>query len=122
MKVAIIGASSSRDKFGNKAVRSYASQGHEVYPVNPNEETIEGLTAYKSIKDIEETIDRALLYVPPQVGITVIDDIAEKGVGEVIVNPGAGSPELMARGIELGLKMIEACAIIAIGDTPGRYA
>jgi len=41
MVVAVVGASSNRDKFGNKAVRAYASQGFDVYPVNPSDETIE---------------------------------------------------------------------------------
>ncbi len=121
MKVAIIGASSDHAKYGNKAVRSYVHRGHEVYPVNPNEAEVEGLKAYASVQDIPETIDRVLLYVPPQVGIKVLDDIAEKGTGEVYVNPGAGSSELIARGKELRLNLIEACAIVAIGDSPARY-
>lgn len=121
MKVAIIGASGDRAKYGNKAVRSYVAKGHEVYPVNPNETEVEGLKAYASVQDIPESIDRVLLYVPPQVGITVLDNIAEKGTGEVFVNPGAGSAELLARGEELRLNLVEACAIVAIGDSPARY-
>ena len=121
MKVAIIGASSNRGKYGNKAVRSYLSKGHTVFPVNPNEEVVENLKSYASVKDINETIDRVLLYVPPSVGITVLEDISEKGTGEVFVNPGAGSPELMERGEALKLNLIEACAIVAIGDSPARH-
>lgn len=121
MKVAIIGASSDRSKYGNKAVRSYLSKGHDVYPVNPNEPQIEELKAYTSIQDIPENLDRVLLYVPPQIGIKVLDDIAQKGAGEVFVNPGAGSPELLARGAELRLNLVQACAIVAIGDSPARY-
>lgn len=121
MKVAVIGASGDRAKYGNKAVRSYVAKGHEVYPVNPNEAEVEGLKAYPSVQEIPESIDRVLLYVPPQVGIKVLDDIAEKGTGEVYVNPGAGSPELVARGEELRLNLVEACAIVAIGDSPARY-
>ena len=41
--VAIIGASSDRAKFGNKAVRAFQQQGCAVYPVNPKETEIEGL-------------------------------------------------------------------------------
>lgn len=121
MKVAIIGASSNRSKYGNKAVRSYVNGGHEVFPVNPNEAEVEGLRTYPTVHEIPDNIDRVLLYVPPEVGITVLDHIAHKGAGEVMVNPGAGSPELLARGKELGLTMIQACAILAIGDSPARY-
>lgn len=121
MKIAIVGASGNREKFGNKAVRSHVAQGHEVFPVNPTEETVEGLQAYKTVQDIPGPVDRVLLYVPARVGITVLEDIAQKGVRDVFVNPGAESPELLARGEELRLNMIQACAIIAIGDSPARY-
>src|SRR5579872_3142589 len=49
--VAIIGASSDRAKFGNKAVRAFQQQGHTVFPVNLKEPEIEGLPAFKSILD-----------------------------------------------------------------------
>lgn len=121
MNVAVIGASSNRGKFGNKAFRSYAAAGHEVYAVNPNETEVEGQPTFATAKDIPVKVDCALLYVPPGVGITVLDDLAEAGIRKVIVNPGAGSPELIARGQELGLNMVEDCAILAIGDSPSRY-
>lgn len=121
MKVAIIGASSHRDKYGNKALRSYAAKGHEVYAINPNEDEVEGYKTYPTVKDVPEKLDRALLYVPPQVGITLLEGIAQAGVDEIYVNPGAGSPELLARGEELGLRLVQACAIIAIGDSPANY-
>lgn len=43
MNVAIIGASSDRSKFGNKAVRAYAAAGHKVFPVSLKEKEIEGM-------------------------------------------------------------------------------
>lgn len=121
MRVAVIGASSNREKFGNKAVRSYVSQGHEVIPINPTELEVEGLKAYTRVSDVPGELDRALLYVPPAVGVKVLDDIAAKGVGEVWVNPGADSEELSARAKELGLNTVFACAIVDIGESPGRY-
>lgn len=121
MRVAIIGASNNRDKYGNKALRSYMSQGHEVFPVNPTEPTVEGQAAFAKVTDIPGEIDRALLYVPAKVGVTVLDDCAAKGVKEVWVNPGAESDELFARAKTLGLNTVFACAIIDIGDSPGRY-
>ena len=42
MRIAIIGASADRDKYGNKAVRAYLRLGHEVMPVHPSARVIEG--------------------------------------------------------------------------------
>ena len=116
--VAVIGASNNRAKYGNKAVRAYSLIGFKVYPVNPKEKTIEGLKAYKSILDIQEEIDRATLYVPPKVGLKVIEEIAKKGVKELYVNPGAESDELVDKATKLGLNPILACSILAVGLDP----
>ena len=116
--VAVIGASSNRAKYGNKAVRAYSARGFKVYPVNPKEETIEGLRAYRSILDIQAEIDRATLYVPPKVGVHVIAEIARKGVKEVYINPGAESDELVDKAHKLGLNPILACSVLAIGMDP----
>jgi len=116
--VAVIGASAAREKFGNRAVRAYLRQGWTVYPVNPNERQVEGLTTYASITDIPGPVDRASLYVPPAVGVTMLDAIKRKGVGELFVNPGAESDELIARAEALGLDPIQACSIVDIGERP----
>ena len=116
--VAVIGASNSPRKFGNKAVRAYLRQGWTVYPVNPNERTVEGLPAVPSIEAIAGPVDRAALYVPPAVGITLLAGIARKGVRELFVNPGAESDELLAEAERLKLATVQACAIVDIGERP----
>ncbi len=87
--VAVIGASSDRSKFGNKAVRAFARQGYTVVPIHPKEESVEGFKAYKSVLDVPGPIDMASMYLAPAIGLTVIDDIAKKGIAEVWLNPGA---------------------------------
>jgi predicted CoA-binding protein len=116
--VAIIGASSSKTKYGNKAVRAYLRQGWTVYPVNPNEREIEGLPTYPSITAIPGPVDRASLYLPPEIGIDVLEDIKAKGVKELYVNPGAESDALMTKAESLGLNAIWACSIVEIGERP----
>ena len=39
--VAVVGASSDRKKFGNKALRAFTAEGHTVIPINPNETEVE---------------------------------------------------------------------------------
>jgi len=116
--VAIIGASNVREKFGNRAVRAYLRQGWTVYPVNPNESEIEGLPVFRSVTDIPGSVDRVSLYLPPEVGIKVLNDIHDKGVRELYVNPGAESDQLVAEAERLGLEPILACSIIEIGERP----
>lgn len=116
--VAVIGASNDRAKFGNKAVRAYVAQGYDVYPVNPRETTVERLRCYPSVLDVPAELDRITVYVPPAVGIKLLDEIAAKGAAEVWFNPGAESDELIARAAKLGLEPIVACSILGVGLNP----
>jgi predicted CoA-binding protein len=116
--VAIIGASSNRSKFGNRALRAFRQQGFTVIPINPNEDEVEGIKTYASVLDVPGPIDMASLYVPPHIGEQVIAGIAQKGIAEVWLNPGAESDELIARARALQIQPIVACSIVAIGENP----
>lgn len=120
-RVAIVGASTDRSKYGNKAVRAYAAAGWEVYPVNPKGGEIEGRKAYKSISEIPVKIDRVSLYLPPGVGIEALAAIAAAKPTEFYVNPGSESDPLIKRAGELGLDPIQACSIVEIGARPSQY-
>jgi predicted CoA-binding protein len=115
--VAVVGASSDRRKFGNRAVRSFLAQGYDVKPVNPHEQTIEGLAVYPTIADVPGPVDIVSIYVPPDVGLRVIDDIAARQPAELWINPGAESPALVARARALGLSPILACSMIGLADS-----
>jgi uncharacterized protein len=119
--VAVIGASNDRRKFGNKAVRAFAAQGHTVIPINPHEHEIDGHRVFASVLDVPVPIDMATVYVRPEIGVRVMDELARKGVAEVWLNPGADGPDVVARAQALGLRTIQACSIIGIGDSPQRY-
>src|SRR6476469_9013644 len=119
--VAIIGASSNRSKFGNKALRAFQNQGYTVLAINPNETEVEGHRTYASVLDVPGPIDMATVYVPGDVGVRVLDELAAKGIPEVWLNPGFDEDEFVARARALGLKTVQACSIIGIGESPGRY-
>ena len=119
--VAVIGASRNRHKFGNKALRAFEHQGYRVIPIHPTESEVEGHRAYRSVLDVPGDIDIATVYVPAHAGIGVMDDLAKKGVPEVWLNPGADDHVVVDRARKLGLKIIQACSIISIGESPSRY-
>lgn len=116
--IAIIGASNDHSKFGNKAVRAYLQEGYAVYPVNPKETQIEGIPAFKSISEVPVRLNRVSVYLPPPVLQKVLPDIAAKSCDELWLNPGTESPGVLADAERLGLKVIHACSIVAIGISP----
>jgi predicted CoA-binding protein len=121
--VAILGASADRSKFGNKAVRAFLAQGYIVYPVNPKGGEVEGLPVRHSLADIppEVKLDRISVYLPPAIGLKMLPQIAARGCGELWLNPGSESDELVAAAEQRGLNVIQACSIVAIGESPHHY-
>src|SRR5882672_2106984 len=116
--IAIIGASNDRNKFGNKSVRAFRQQGYEVFPVNPKEEIVEGLRAFKSIADVPVRPQMISVYLPPPVLLKVLPDIAAKGCDELWLNPGTESDEVLAAAERLKLNVVQACSIVGIGVSP----
>ena len=119
--VAVIGASSDRSKFGNKAFRAFKAQGHTVIPINPNEREVEGVPTYASVLDVPGAIDMATVYVPADIGQRLLADFEQKQIPEIWINPGAESDELLAEARRRKLKIIEACSIVAIGRNPYEF-
>ena len=118
--VAVIGASTNREKWGNKAVRAFLQQGWTVYPVNPNEPEIEGIKTCASIRDVPVRPQQITVYLPPPRLLNILPDIAARGCDELYLNPGTESAAVLTECARLGLNAIQACSIIAVGAAPGR--
>jgi predicted CoA-binding protein len=119
--VAVVGASTNRRKFGNKAVRAFRNAGYDVYPINLKAGEIEGLVTYKSLDDLPlERLDSISIYLPPATVLEVLDQVARKHAGEVWLNPGTASKEVVAKAELLGLNAIQACSILGVGEHPER--
>ncbi|MFM7215527.1 MAG: CoA-binding protein [Verrucomicrobiota bacterium] len=119
--VAILGASTDRNKFGNKAVRAYLQSGFRVFPINPKEPAVEGLPSFPSIRDVPERPEVISVYLPPPVTLKLLPDIAQRGCEELWLNPGADSGEVVAAAESLGLKVVQACSIVALGLSPAQF-
>jgi predicted CoA-binding protein len=119
--VAVVGASSNRRKFGNKALRAFQAEGHTVIPINPNEREVEGLKTYASVLDVPGPIDMATVYVQPHIAMQLLDEFEKKGIPEVWVNPGAESDEMMESTRNMKTKVVFACSIMGVGRSPHEF-
>ena len=84
---AIIGASTNPAKFGGRALKFCLERGYRgrLYPINPGNDTVQGVKAYPAISDLPEAPDIAVIAVPaPQVR-KCLAAAAEKGCGIAIV-------------------------------------
>jgi uncharacterized protein len=120
--IAVVGASADRAKFGNKAVRAFHDAGWTVFPIHPVLKQVEGLPAYANLDSLPVTaLDQVSFYVPPKIGLALLAEVQRKTVGELWLNPGSESPEILARAKVLGLNVIQACSILGAGRQPSAY-
>lgn len=118
--MAVIGANRDRRRYSNKAVRAWTQRGYIVYPVNPNEDEVEGIKTFARVSDIPGPVDEATLYVRPSIGMRLLEELVAKGALKVYVNPGAESEELLAKAAQLGLDAVVACSVMAVGLNPSE--
>jgi predicted CoA-binding protein len=116
--IAVLGASTDRSKFGNKAVRAYLQRGFTVYPVNPNETVVEGLVAYRNVSELPMRPDIVSVYVPPQVLERCLTEIAAKGCDELWLNPGTETGTVLTEAARLSLNVVQGCSILRVGVSP----
>lgn len=120
-RVAILGASADRHKFGNISVRAHRDHGWTVFPVNPRGGEIEGLHVYVRLADVPQPLDRISVYLPPDRLRPLLPEIAAAGARDVFFNPGADAPAVLAEAKVLGINVVAACSIVAIGASPADY-
>ncbi|MDD3645973.1 MAG: CoA-binding protein [Candidatus Gracilibacteria bacterium] len=77
MKIVLVGASNNPEKYGNKILKDLISKGYVVYPVNPKENEIEGIAAYKDILSIKDDYDVVNFVTPPAVTLDILKNNLE---------------------------------------------
>jgi acetyl coenzyme A synthetase (ADP forming)-like protein len=106
--VAVVGASRDSAAIGHQLLDALV-QGEfrgVVYPVNPKATTIRGLRAYPSVRELPETVDLAVLAVPRDAVLGVVDDCAARGVRALVVI-SAGFAEVGREGAQLQKCLVE---------------
>ncbi|MDD3250034.1 MAG: GNAT family N-acetyltransferase [Smithellaceae bacterium] len=85
--IAVIGASDVKGKLGANVFCNLVSHGYpgKLYPINPGKETVMGVRAYKSIRDVPDPVDLAIVIVPAKAAEAAIADCCAKGVRFVVV-------------------------------------
>jgi predicted CoA-binding protein len=116
---AVVGASTDREKYGNKVLRVYQQNDRPVYPINPKAAEVEGLKAYPDLGSLPETPHGISVITPPKVTEMVVEEAAKLGIKHVWMQPGAESDAAIARAEGLGLSVIHggACALVVLGFT-----
>lgn len=106
--VAVVGASRDPSSIGYRILDELVRAGFRgpVYPVNPKAGEICSLRAVASVRAIPEQVDLAIVAVPRDAVLTVVDDCAARGVRALVVIT-AGFGEVDTEGRRLQQQVLE---------------
>ena len=100
--VAIVGASRQKSKVGYEILANMMGAGYqgEIYPVNPQADTIEGLKCYPDLESIKKVPELVIIVVPAKIVPAIMQQCAKVGTRAVIIIT-AGFKEVGKEGREL---------------------
>ncbi|PLX86201.1 MAG: CoA-binding protein [Desulfuromonas sp.] len=113
----VVGASSRRNKFGNKIFRCYQQQNKPAIPVHPAERVIEGVDCVASVADLPDEVNSISIITPPQVTEKVVKLAIDKGIENIWMQPGAESETAVKLCTSAGINLIYGgtCLLVVLG-------
>ena len=95
IKIALIGASNNKSKFGYKIYKNLLSKGYDVTPINPKGIIIEGVESIQKVELMESKPDIIDFVVPPKVALEEARELESSGFDNFWFQPGCESTELI---------------------------
>ncbi len=96
--IAVIGASADFRKGGDSLVANLKEKSDDrLYPINPKHTEICGLPSYKTVIDVPEVVDLAIVYVSAPSVPAILEQCGQKGIGRVMIQ-SAGFAETGEQG------------------------
>ena len=105
-RVAVIGASRSGSKFGNSVVKELKERGYQVFVVHPEAQEIGGERCYPNLTALQGQVDGVWVCVPPSSAASVLREAVQAGMGNIWLQQGAESPEVLSVAEELGVQPV----------------
>ena len=100
--VALIGATDKESSVGESIMKNLllGKDKRNIYPVNPNTETVMELKCYPDISKVPEHVNLAVIATPAKTVPRIVEDCAKAGVDGVVII-SAGFRETGAEGLKL---------------------
>lgn len=115
LRYAVIGATINQSKYGYRVLKDLHAAGYEVFGVNPNYHEIDGIVCRPSLADLPSKVDVAVVVVPPETGLSLIQEIKQLDIKLAWFQPGAESAEIRTKAIALGIEVMAdgSCIMVA---------
>jgi predicted CoA-binding protein len=109
-RLAVAGVSRRGDVAANFVLKKLRASGYEVFPVNPQADTVEGVRCYPSVVSVPGALDGVVIATHPGVSASIVRQCKERGVTRVWFHrsfgQGSVSEEAVRECERLGLNCI----------------
>lgn len=111
-KWAVIGVTNDKEKYGYQIYNKLKQNNKIVYGINPKYNNIDDNIIYPDLESINDSIDIVVFVVNPGIGIKYLDDIINKNIKTIWLQPGTESNELVLKAKNSNINVIEACVLV----------
>lgn len=99
--IAIVGVSRNGHAVGNAIFKKLYQTGHEVFPINPNANYVEGFKCYPSLNQIPVQVDAVVIATHPDVTPGVIKECGKLGIKRVWIHKSFGQGSFNEEAIKI---------------------
>lgn len=107
--IVVFGASQDSSKYGYKIFHTLFQKGFKVYGINPKGGQVDGQNLYTALADVSETVDVAIMVIPPSALLGAVEQCKAKNVKEIWFQPGAQEDAAFVLATAAGMKAVNAC-------------
>lgn len=109
----VVGDVLNSTKYAYKILNALNNANYNANGVNPR--GVEG-EVDKSLSEIDYNIDIIDLCINPKSGISIIEEAKSLGIDKILIQPGAQSEEILDYCMENGIKAVQGCALVELGN------
>ncbi|BAI81131.1 conserved hypothetical protein [Deferribacter desulfuricans SSM1] len=120
--IVIVGASNNPERASNGIMKFLMKKGYNCYPVNPNEEEVLGVKAYKSISDVPVTPDIVDVFRRSEFAPEIVKEAIKKGAKFIWLQEEVYSEEAKRLADEAGIPIVMDKCIFKEFMRLGMYA
>jgi predicted CoA-binding protein len=105
-KIAVVGVSRKKSKFGNAIYKELKQKGYQVFPINPNLTFFEGDECHPSLLSLAGKVEAVVINVPPVQTEKVVKEAKQAGINKVWLQQGSQSDKAVKYCEENGIDCV----------------
>jgi len=114
----VVGDVLNSNKYAFRIMDSLKKAGFNVVGVNPKDNTGE---VYKTLKEVPFNIEVVDLCINPIKGLGIVQAVQLMNLNKVLIQPGAGSEDILSYCRENNIVAIEGCALVELSRYKSKF-